>query len=118
MNKRPLIAALMTLAALTSVSSFAQTAVPAGAASGANWAKEHPRRAEVNERLANQKERINAKEAAGDMSAAKAAKLHKQDRQIRQEERDMAAQNGGHITKGEQRVLNKQENKVSKEIGK
>ena len=30
----------------------------------------------------------------------------------------MASQNGGHITKAEQKVLNQQENKVSKEIGK
>ena len=54
----------------------------------------------------------------GDLTKAQAAKLHKDDRQIRQEERDMAAQNGGHITKSEQRVLNQQENAVSGQIGK
>jgi hypothetical protein len=36
---------------------------------------------------------------------------------IRREERLMAAQNGGHITKAEQRVLNRQENAVSRKIG-
>lgn len=51
------------------------------------------------------------------MSKAEASKLHREDHQIRQEERDMAAQNGGHITKSEQKVLNQQENKVSKQIG-
>ena len=30
----------------------------------------------------------------------------------------MAGQDGGHITKTEQKALNQQENKVSKEIGK
>jgi len=30
----------------------------------------------------------------------------------------MASQHGGHITKAEQKVLNKQENKVSQQIGK
>jgi hypothetical protein len=30
----------------------------------------------------------------------------------------MASQNGGHITKSEQKVLNQQENQVSKQIGK
>jgi len=30
----------------------------------------------------------------------------------------MAAQNGGHITKQEQRTLNQQENQVSRQIGK
>ena len=47
-----------------------------------------------------------------------AAGLHKEDRQIRQEERSMANRNGGHITKQEQRTLNQQENGVSKQIGK
>lgn len=47
-----------------------------------------------------------------------AAALHKQDRQIRAEECLMASQNGGHITKQEQKTLNQQENAVSKQIGK
>lgn len=81
------------------------------------WQKNHPRRVEVNQRLANQNKRINQEVAEGDMSKAKAARLKKQDKQIRQEERDMASQNGGHITKQEQKALNQQENAVSKKIG-
>ncbi len=50
------------------------------------------------------------------MSNAEARKLHKVDHQIRQEERDMASQNDGHITKQEQTTLNQQENKISKQI--
>ena len=34
------------------------------------------------------------------------------------EERFMAAQHGGHITRAEQRALNQQENAVSREIGR
>lgn len=52
------------------------------------------------------------------MTKAQAAKLHKEDRQFRKEERAMASQNGGHITKREQKPLNQQENQVSREIGK
>jgi hypothetical protein len=48
----------------------------------------------------------------------KAAALHKQDHRIRREERIMAGQNGGHITRQEQRTLNQPENAVSREIGK
>jgi len=81
------------------------------------WQKAHPRRAEVNARLAHQNARIHNEVKEGEMSKAKAAKLHRQDRQIRREERAMASQNGGHITKSEQKVLNQQENKVSKKIG-
>ena len=80
------------------------------------WAKNHPRRHEVNSRLANQNARVDNKVADGKMSKAEAAKIHKEDHQIRQEERDMAAQNHGHITKQEQKVLNHQENKVSRQI--
>jgi Skp family chaperone for outer membrane proteins len=117
MTKTPALVIASLLCAMAA-SSFAQATPPAGAASAAAWRKDHPRRAQVNARLANQNRRIKAEVAEGEMSKAKAAALHKQDRQIRQEERDMAAQNGGHITKPEQRVLNAQENKVSREIGK
>src|SRR5215469_15488074 len=80
------------------------------------WQKNHPRREEVNNRLANQNKRIHKEVKEGEMSKSQAQALHKQDHQIRQEERDMAKQNGGHITKSEQKVLNQQENGVSKEI--
>lgn len=82
------------------------------------WAKNHPRRAEVNKRLNNQNKRIHQEVKEGDMTKQQAAALHKEDRQIRQEERAMASQNGGHITKQEQRTLNQQENAVSQQIGK
>ena len=80
--------------------------------------QDHPRREEVNQRLNNQNKRIQNKVKSGQMSKAKAAKVHKEDRQIRGEERAMASQNGGHITKQEQRTLNQQENKVSDQIAR
>jgi len=83
-----------------------------------DWGKDHPRRSQVNKRLKNQNHRINEKVKNGEMTKAEAKKLHREDRNIRQEERYMAKQNGGHITKQEQRTLNQQENQVSREIGK
>jgi Skp family chaperone for outer membrane proteins len=80
--------------------------------------KTHPRRAEVNHRLKHQNKRIHKEVKEGEMSKEDAAKLHKEDRNIRKEERLMASQNGGHITKQEKKALNQQENAVSKEIGK
>ena len=82
------------------------------------FAASHPRREQVNERLANQNRRIDKQLAEGDLSAKKAARLHREDRLIRREERLMASQHGGHITKDEQRLLNRQENAVSRQIGK
>lgn len=80
------------------------------------WQKNHPRRAEVNKRLENQDKRINEGVKDGTLSKQQARQLHKEDHQIRKEERSMASQNGGHITKQEKRTLNQQENQVSKQI--
>jgi methionine-rich copper-binding protein CopC len=105
-------AALVTFLAL-----FA-SAVASSALAETKWEKDHPRRDQVNDRLANQDKRIHREVKEGEMSKAKAAKLHKEDRQVRKEERVMASQNGGHITRQEQKTLNQQENAISKQIGK
>ncbi|OUL72723.1 hypothetical protein [Paraburkholderia hospita] len=90
----------------------------AGAASAAtNWDVSHPRRAEVNSRLANQDRRVHQEVRRGEISHAEAARLHRDDHQIRREERLMASQDGGHITRQEDRALNQQENRVSRQIG-
>jgi hypothetical protein len=82
-----------------------------------HFCRTHPRRAEVNHRLANQNRRIGKEVKEGEITKGQAAGLHKEDHQIRQEERDMASQDNGHITKQEQKTLNQQENQVSKQIG-
>lgn len=92
--------------------------ISTGAMAQTQWQKDHPRRTEVNGRLANQNKRINNEVKSGQISKGQAAQLHKNDRQVRQEERDMASQNGGHITKSEQKTLNQQENANSAKIGK
>ena len=94
------------------------TALMTSSASAGKWAENHPRRAEVNGRLNNQNKRINNELKEGEITKGQANALHHEDHQIRQEERDMASQNGSHITKSEQGVLNQQENAVSKQIGK
>ena len=89
----------------------------AGTASAeTTWQKNHPRRTQVNHRLNNQDKRIHQDVKDGTLTKSQAANIHHEDHQVRQEERDMASQNGGHITKPEQRVLNRQENKISSEI--
>jgi Spy/CpxP family protein refolding chaperone len=81
-----------------------------------SWQKHHPRRTQVNHRLQNQNRRIHNDVKNGTLTKSQAANLHKDDHQVRQEEHDMASQNGGHITKPEQRVLNKQENGLGSQI--
>lgn len=91
-------------------------AVAGTASAETTWQKNHPRRTQVNHRLANQDSRIHQDVKDGTLTKAQAAGLHHEDHQLRQEERDMASQNGGHITKSEQKVLNKQENNISGQI--
>lgn len=82
------------------------------------WERSHPHRDQVNDRLANQNQRIHQEVKEGEMSHQQAARLHQEDHQIRKEERLMASQNGGHITRQEQKTLNQQENAVSRQIGR
>lgn len=88
------------------------------AAADTKWEKHHPRREQVNHRLDHQNQRIHQEVKAGDMPKTEARHLHKEDRMLRHEERRMAEHHDGHLTKGEQRKLNHQENAVSKEIGR
>jgi hypothetical protein len=89
---------------------------PGAFAQETQWQKDHPRRAEVNGRLANQDKRIQQGEKSGKLTPGQAKQLHQEDKAIRKEERRMAAKDGGHITKKDQAKLNRQENKVSKQI--
>jgi hypothetical protein len=98
-------------AAIVALASLAGTASAETA-----WQKSHPRRTQVNHRLANQNRRIHNDVKDGTMTKGQAAQAHREDHQVRQEERDMASQNGGHITKTEQGVLNHQENGISNQI--
>jgi hypothetical protein len=98
-------AVLVSLAALAGTASAETT-----------WQKNHPRRTQVNHRLANQNRRIHQDVKDGTLTKGQAANLHHEDHQVRQEERDMASQDGSHITKTDQKALNQQENAISNQI--
>jgi hypothetical protein len=107
-------AAMIVACVLTA--GFALSSGAASAANGAEWREHHPRRAEVNGRLAHQQARIHQEVREGDLTPAQGARLSAQDRSIRRQERSMASTQGGHITAGQQRQLNREENAVSREI--
>jgi hypothetical protein len=94
------------------------TGASASAFADTHWQQSHPRRAEVNHRLANQNRRIDHERRDGQISRTQAHQLHRDDHQVRREERLMASQDGGHITRADQRALNQQENHISREIGR
>lgn len=108
--------AILSMGLLGSV--FAQTATPVEPAASGTWAKNHPRRVEVNSRIIKQNERITAERKSGEITKEQAQTLRAEDKSVRTDEKAMAAQNNGHITKAEKKALNQQENNISKQIGK
>ena len=90
-------------------------ALAIGGATAASAAP-HPRRAEVNHRLANENARIHHNLVTGKITPAEAAQEHREVHSVRVQERIDASEHGGHITKGEQVQLNREENAVSRQI--
>ena len=88
------LALSFTLVGVSAISASAET----------QWERNHPRRDQVNDRLANQNRRINQEVREGEISRSQARQLHREDRAIRGEERMMAKFNNGHITPAEQTV--------------
>jgi hypothetical protein len=77
---------------------------------------DHPRENEINQRLDNQQARINGGLKNGTMTGQQAARDEKRDQNIAQREAVDESKHNGHITKAEQRRLNKSENKNSRHI--
>jgi hypothetical protein len=78
----------------------------------------HPRVNEVNGREANQQKRIGNGVANGKLTSQQATNLEKRETSVQnREKRDMAAHNG-HLTKAEQKGINRQQNRISKSIAK
>ena len=89
------------------------------AASGVAIAQDvpdHPRVNEVNQRLENQQQRIDAGEAKGQITPGQAARDETHDANIARRESVDEAKHGGHLTKGEQGRLNHSLNKNSHRI--
>ena len=76
----------------------------------------HPRVNEIDQRLENQQTRINNGINDGQLNARQAARDEKRDAKISQELSRDEAKHNGHITKAEQRKMNRQLNKNSKKI--
>ena len=85
-------------------------------ASAATWDQRHPRRAEVNHRLANQDRRIDRDFREGKISAREARYLHREDHTVRADERFDARFDRSHLTRSDQRSLNQDENGISRQI--
>jgi hypothetical protein len=108
MVKSNLFVALASLTALAGVSSPAMAET---------WAHRHPRQHEVLAREHHQIRRINHERREGEITGRQARAMRSSDRAIARQDRADARAHGGHITRQEQRQLNRQENAQGAAIG-
>lgn len=111
MFTRALIASSLVLGSLSITATTAE-ARPGG------WARHHPARVHINNRIARQHVRIAHQVHQGDMSRVEARGLHRDLHEIRMQERAfaMANDNNGHLTRGQVRDLNHQLNQTGQSI--
>jgi hypothetical protein len=76
----------------------------------------HPRVNQVQERIENQEKRIGQGNDKGQLTSGEAAHDIKRDAKIERQLRRGEAKHGGHITKAEQRKLNRELNRNSRAI--
>ena len=98
-------------------SASAQTSTTSGAGPGV-VDPGHPRVNGVNKREQNQQKRIANGVNSGKLSAKQTSHLEKREASVQnREQKDMAAHNG-HLTKAEQKGINRQQNRISKSVYK
>ncbi len=111
---------LLVLAAaglMVTGSAVAQTSTTSGAGPGV-VDPGHPRVNEVNGREQNQQNRIANGVKSGKLSAQQTSHLEKREASVQKREQNDMAKHNGHLTKAEQRGINRQQNRISKSIYK
>ena len=71
---------------------------------------------DINQRKENQQDRIGQGVKSGQLTAGETARLEHQERGINREERGMRAQDNGHLTNRDRRILQHQQNRESRRI--
>jgi hypothetical protein len=78
----------------------------------------HPRVNEVNQREQNQQNRIANGIKNDKLTPNQASHLEKREAAVQNREQKDMAKNNGHLTKAEQRGINRQQNRISRTIAK
>ena len=92
------------------------TALAGAASAETPFQATHPRRAEVNMRLAKIDQKVTVARSEGRMGPQKAKLIRAEARVIRAHERLDARRHAGRITKVEQRKLNRAENGLVRQV--
>jgi hypothetical protein len=108
---------IVAVAGLLSVgSASAQTATDTSGAGPGVVDPGHPRVNQVNSREENQQQRIANGVQNGTLNSKQTAHLENRETHIQNREQADMAKHNGHLTKSEQRGLNRQENRTSRAI--
>jgi hypothetical protein len=99
-------------------SAAAQTATTTSGAGPGVVDPGHPRVNEVNRREQNQQNRIAKGIQNGKLSSRQTTNLEKRETSVQNREKKDMAQHNGHLTKAEQKGINRQQNRISKSIYK
>jgi len=99
-------------------SAAAQTATTTSGAGPGAVDPGHPRVNQVNRREQNQQNRIGKGIQNGKLNSKQATNLEKRETSVQNREKKDMAQHNGHLTKAEQRGINRQQNRISKSIYK
>jgi len=78
----------------------------------------HPRVNEVNRREGRQQQRIGNGLESGKLNSKQATNLEKRETSVQNREKKDMSQHNGHLTKAEQKGINRQQNRISKSIYK
>jgi hypothetical protein len=109
MSTKTILLAARITAALGAIAVFGI----AGAASAeTRWDHNHPRQHEVFNRVAREEHRAVVDHREGLISGRQEHHILASDHRIAREDRHLSRVNGGYISRGEQRALNRQENRV------
>jgi hypothetical protein len=108
---------LATAGLMFTISAVAQTTTSTAAGAGPGVVDPgHPRVNQVNRREARQQARIANGVKNGSLSPKETSHLENREARVQaREQKDMAAHNG-HLTKAEQRGINRQQNRISRTI--
>ncbi len=102
------------IAALVGVSAF--TGLATAASAEGSWGYAHPRQHEVLTRVHRQERAARVDFRDGLISRRQAIRDIAADRRVASEDHYFARTNGGFITRGEQRFMNRQENGVARSV--
>ncbi len=110
------IGVLLTVACVCAAGAAAFAATPAPETPKKEWREHHPLQDQVLQRNKRERARIRKLYKQGKITKAQRNEMLAQTKDVAQEDRADAKATGGGITKGEQKVMNHQQDAIGREM--